>query len=80
MLFLDEVHRFSKAQQDVLLPAVENGWLTLIAATTENPFFSIVSPLLSRSLLLAARAADRGRHPGRAAPRARATRAASAAS
>jgi putative ATPase len=52
VLFLDEVHRFSKAQQDVLLPAVENGWLTLIAATTENPFFSIVSPLLSRSLLL----------------------------
>src|SRR3954447_2458519 len=52
VLFLDEVHRFSKAQQDVLLPAVENGWVTLIAATTENPFFSIISPLLSRSLLL----------------------------
>jgi putative ATPase len=52
LLFLDEVHRFSKAQQDVLLPAVENGWLTLVAATTENPFFSVVSPLLSRSLLL----------------------------
>jgi putative ATPase len=52
VLFLDEVHRFSKAQQDVLLPVVENGWLTLVAATTENPFFSVVSPLLSRSLLL----------------------------
>jgi putative ATPase len=52
VLFLDEVHRFSKAQQDVLLPVVENGWLTLVAATTENPFFSIISPLLSRSLLL----------------------------
>ena len=52
MLFLDEVHRFSKAQQDALLPAVENRWVTLIAATTENPFFSVISPLLSRSLLL----------------------------
>ncbi len=52
LLFLDEVHRFSKAQQDVLLPAVENGWLALVAATTENPFFSVISPLLSRSLLL----------------------------
>ena len=46
------MHRFSKAQQDVLLPAVENGWLALVAATTENPFFSVISPLLSRSLLL----------------------------
>ncbi len=52
VLFLDEVHRFSKAQQDVLLPVVENGWLSLVAATTENPFFSVISPLLSRSLLL----------------------------
>ncbi|MEP6464294.1 MAG: replication-associated recombination protein A [Frankiaceae bacterium] len=52
VLFVDEVHRFSKTQQDALLPAVENRWVTLIAATTENPFFSIVSPLLSRSLLL----------------------------
>ena len=51
-LFLDEIHRFSKAQQDSLLPAVENRWVTLIAATTENPFFSVISPLLSRSLLL----------------------------
>lgn len=52
VLFVDEVHRFSKAQQDVLLPAVENRLVTLIAATTENPSFSVISPLLSRSLLL----------------------------
>ncbi|MBU6313015.1 MAG: replication-associated recombination protein A [Actinomycetales bacterium] len=52
VLFIDEVHRFSKTQQDALLPAVENGWVTLIAATTENPSFSVVSPLLSRSLVL----------------------------
>lgn len=52
VLFVDEVHRFSKSQQDALLPAVENSWVILVAATTENPSFSIVSPLLSRSLLL----------------------------
>ena len=52
LLFLDEIHRFSKAQQDSLLPAVENRWVTLVAATTENPHFSVISPLLSRSLLL----------------------------
>ncbi|MGW5364008.1 replication-associated recombination protein A [Actinopolymorpha pittospori] len=52
VLFVDEVHRFSKAQQDALLPGVENRWITLVAATTENPFFSVISPLLSRSLLL----------------------------
>lgn len=52
VLFIDEVHRFSKTQQDALLPAVENGWVILIAATTENPSFSVISPLLSRSLLL----------------------------
>ena len=52
VLFVDEVHRFSKSQQDALLPAVENGWVTLVAATTENPSFSVVAPLLSRSLLL----------------------------
>lgn len=51
VLFLDEIHRFNKAQQDALLPGVENGWVVLIAATTENPSFSVVSPLLSRSLL-----------------------------
>jgi putative ATPase len=55
ILFLDEIHRFTKAQQDALLPGVENGWVVLIAATTENPSFSVVSPLLSRSLLLTLR-------------------------
>jgi putative ATPase len=52
ILFIDEVHRFNKAQQDALLPAVENRWVSFIGATTENPFHSVVSPLLSRSLLL----------------------------
>ncbi len=52
VLFVDEVHRFTKAQQDALLPSVENRWVTLVAATTENPSFSVISPLLSRSLLL----------------------------
>jgi len=52
VLFIDEVHRFNKAQQDALLPAVENRWVSFIGATTENPFFTVVGPLLSRSLLL----------------------------
>jgi putative ATPase len=52
VVFIDEVHRFSKSQQDALLPAVENRWVTLVAATTENPSFSVISPLLSRSILL----------------------------
>lgn len=52
VLFVDEVHRFSKSQQDALLPAVENGWVTLIAATTENPSFSVIAPLLSRSMVV----------------------------
>lgn len=52
IVFLDEIHRFSKAQQDALLPAVEAGWIVLIAATTENPSFSVNAPLLSRSLLV----------------------------
>jgi putative ATPase len=51
ILFLDEVHRFNKAQQDALLPHVEDGLLTLIGATTENPFFEVNAPLLSRSTL-----------------------------
>ncbi|PIQ82343.1 MAG: AAA family ATPase [Candidatus Omnitrophica bacterium CG11_big_fil_rev_8_21_14_0_20_64_10] len=51
LLFLDEIHRFNKAQQDVLMPEVEDGTLILVGATTHNPFFSIVSPLLSRSLV-----------------------------
>ncbi|HYJ69835.1 MAG TPA: replication-associated recombination protein A [Nocardioidaceae bacterium] len=52
VLFVDEVHRFSKAQQDALLPGVENRWVSLVGATTENPHFAVISPLLSRSLLL----------------------------
>lgn len=49
IVFVDEIHRFNKAQQDALLPDVENGNITMIGATTENPFFSVVAPLLSRS-------------------------------
>ncbi|MDO5492155.1 MAG: replication-associated recombination protein A [Nesterenkonia sp.] len=55
VLFLDEIHRFNKAQQDALLPGVENGWVILVAATTENPSFSVIAPLLSRSLLVTLR-------------------------
>ena len=81
ILFLDEIHRFNKAQQDALLPAVEEGLLTLIGATTENPYFEVNSALLSRSPDLRAAAARAG--PGRGAaaagagrPRARDRRAA----
>lgn len=52
VLFIDEVHRFSKTQQDSLLAAVEDRTVTLLAATTENPYFSVISPLLSRCVLL----------------------------
>lgn len=52
VLFLDEIHRFTKAQQDALLPGVENRLIILVAATTENPSFSIIAPLLSRSVLV----------------------------
>ncbi|MDR7303288.1 replication-associated recombination protein A [Haloactinomyces albus] len=58
VLFIDEVHRFSKTQQDALLGAVEDRTVLLVAATTENPFFSVVSPLLSRSLVLQLRSLD----------------------
>ncbi|HWD09653.1 MAG TPA: AAA family ATPase, partial [Actinomycetota bacterium] len=51
ILFIDEIHRFNKAQQDALLPGVERGEVILIGATTENPYFSVNSPLLSRSLV-----------------------------
>jgi putative ATPase len=60
VLFVDEVHRWSKAQQDVLLPAVEDGTVTLIGATTENPYFSLNTPLLSRCLLLRLEPLDDG--------------------
>lgn len=52
VLFVDEIHRFSTTQQDALLPGVEAGWVTLIGATTENPFFEVTAPLLSRCQLL----------------------------
>lgn len=52
ILFLDEIHRFTKSQQDALLPSVETGLLTLVGATTENPYFEVNPPLLSRSTLL----------------------------
>jgi putative ATPase len=58
VLFVDEVHRFTKSQQDALLPGVESGLVTFVGATTENPFFSVISPLLSRSLLLTLRPLD----------------------
>jgi len=58
ILFLDEVHRFNKAQQDALLPGVESGLITLIGATTENPFFEVNAPLLSRSTLFRLHALD----------------------
>ena len=70
VLFVDEVHRFTKAQQDALLPGVENRWVTLVAATTENPFFS---RHLAAAVAVAAAhpgAADRRRHPRRGAARA----------
>jgi putative ATPase len=58
ILFLDEVHRFNKAQQDALLPGVEDGTITLIGATTENPFFEVNAPLMSRSTLFRLHALD----------------------
>ena len=63
VLFVDEVHRFTKSQQDALLPGVESGLVTFVGATTENPFFSVISPLLSRSLMLTLHAARRRRGP-----------------
>ena len=76
ILFLDEVHRFNKAQQDALLPAVEDGTLTLIGATTENPYFEVNAPLLSRSTLfrlepLGPDALDHDHPPGPRAARGR---------
>src|SRR5882672_7443319 len=60
ILFIDEIHRFNKAQQDALLPAVENGTVTLIGATTENPSFEVISALLSRSRVLVLNPLDEG--------------------
>ena len=75
VLFVDEVHRWSKAQQDVLLPAVEEGTITLIGATTENPYFSLNTPLLSRCLLLRLEPLDAGALAGPAGQGARGQRA-----
>jgi len=60
ILFLDEVHRFNKAQQDALLPSVESGLIILIGATTENPYFEVNAPLLSRSTLFRLEPLERG--------------------
>lgn len=60
ILFVDEIHRFNKAQQDAFLPHVENGTIVLIGATTENPSFEVINPLLSRSKVLVLEALDRG--------------------
>jgi putative ATPase len=59
VLFVDEIHRWNKAQQDALLPHVESGLITLIGATTENPSFSLISPLLSRAKLFVLRALEK---------------------
>ena len=56
ILFIDEIHRFSKAQQDVLMPDIEDGSITLIGATVQNPFFALTPPLVSRSLIFEFRA------------------------
>ncbi|MCA9060290.1 MAG: AAA family ATPase, partial [Planctomycetaceae bacterium] len=58
VVFIDELHRFSRSQQDILLPDVENGTISLIGATTANPFFSLVAPLISRSQLFEFRELD----------------------
>ena len=71
IFFLDEIHRFNKAQQDALLPAVEEGLVTLIGATTENPYFEVNSALLSRTQVYELRALVGRRRRGAAAPRAR---------
>ena len=76
IFFLDEIHRFNKAQQDALLPAVEEGLVTLIGATTENPYFEVNSALLSRSADLRAARRSSAEHIARAAaPRPRRSRA-----
>ena len=63
MVLIDEIHRFNKAQQDALLPHVEEGLITLVGATTENPYFEIIGPLLVPGQDLHLRAPDAGRHP-----------------
>ena len=74
ILFIDEIHRFNKAQQDALLPAVEDGTMTLVGATTENPYFEVIAPLISRAQVFELEPLARRAHPG-AAPRRRRARA-----
>ena len=74
VFFLDEIHRFNKAQQDALLPAVEEGLVTLIGATTENPYFEVNAALLSRARRVRAAGAHRRRRRDAAAARDRARR------
>jgi len=62
ILFVDEIHRFNKGQQDAFLPHVESGLLTLIGATTENPSFNVIAPLLSRCQVLVLNPPDRRRY------------------
>ena len=62
VLFIDEIHRFNKAQQDAILPHVEDGTVILIGATTENPSFEVNSPLLSRSRVVVLHALTDDRH------------------
>ena len=73
MLFIDEIHRFNKAQQDAILPYVEDGTITLIGATTENPSFEVIGPLLSRARVFALKMlearADHSAHVGNSAIR-----------
>src|SRR5580658_9975663 len=75
VLFIDEIHRFNKAQQDAILPYVEDGTVTMIGATTENPSFEVISALLSRSRVFVLRARRRRARPRRAARDARRRRA-----
>ncbi len=78
MLFVDEIHRFNKAQQDAFLPHVEGGTIILIGATTENPSFEVIAPLLSRTRVAGARAARRRARCGAIVERALADRGARA--
>ncbi len=68
MVLIDEIHRFNKAQQDALLPHVEEGLITLVGATTENPYFEIIGPLLSRARIFVFEPLHGGRTPHHPAP------------
>ena len=68
VVFIDEIHRFNKAQQDALLPHVEEGLITLVGATTENPYFEIIGPLLSRAKIFIFEPLTPGGHPRHPGP------------